>query len=291
MITSIPTPPTSDLQIGGFTVHIYALCIITGALLACTLAAYRAKSLKALNSSTQITPSTIWDALLVVLPCGILGARAYYVLTMPQIYLQDPAKILRVWEGGLGIMGGVIFGALAGWAFCTHRKIRFTQFIWCVLPTVPLAQAIGRLGNWFNAELYGKETDLPWGLDISRGLYQAKHLYHPTFAYEMLWNLCVFAALMLIFRKKWYNQLLVIPSYLVLYTFGRIFIESLRIDSSEYILGVRVNLWFAILLLLGSSIWLAYELKKLQRQKVPVQALTGELLINELVPSSEDDRL
>ncbi|MDR2508972.1 MAG: prolipoprotein diacylglyceryl transferase [Candidatus Ancillula sp.] len=259
---SIPTPPISEFTIGPFTIHFYALCVLSGAMLACLVGVLRSRKLHALAPNTKMAPGVIWDALLVILPCGVIGARLYYVLTLPGFYLNHPQSIFKIWQGGLGIMGGIIFGVVAAWAFCRVRKIDFNHFLWCVVPGIPLAQSVGRLGNWFNAELYGKETDLPWKLDISRGQYQAVTFYHPTFLYEMLWNLIVFSVLLVIFRKTLFESKVVIPAYLALYTFGRVFIETLRIDNSEYILGVRVNIWFAITLLVVSAVWLIFEAKR-----------------------------
>jgi prolipoprotein diacylglyceryl transferase len=208
-----------------------------------------------------LTRSDILDILLIGFPCAIVGARLYYVVTVPARYIQDPLEVFNISNGGLGIMGGLIFGLTAAALVCRFKHIHISQLLWCVVPCIPLGQAIGRLGNWFNGELYGTETDLPWALDISRGKYEASTFYHPTFLYELLWDLLIFGVLMWIFRPsravKFTISSIVAPVYLVLYTIGRIAVESLRTDTSEYFLGLRINTWFAMFLLLGSLIWIA----------------------------------
>jgi prolipoprotein diacylglyceryl transferase len=157
--------------------------------------------------------------------------------------------IFKIWEGGLGILGGLVGGILGVYVFCKICKIRFSNLLYIAVPVIPLAQACGRLGNWFNGELYGTKTNLPWGLDISRGKYQATVFYHPTFLYEIIWDLLIFVILILIFSVHNFTRIkayLSLPVYLALYTFGRFWIEQIRTDTSEYWLGLRLNSWFIL---------------------------------------------
>jgi prolipoprotein diacylglyceryl transferase len=259
LLAHIPTPGISSFSLGPLTIHIYALCVLLGAVVALLGAYWRAKRIK-LASVLMPAESNILDAFFVILPAGIFGARCYYVLTVPSLFVHDPLSILRIWEGGLGIIGGVCAGFFAAWLFFRKRNITMRWFAWCVAPMLPLAQCIGRLGNWFNAELYGTPTTLPWGLDISRGAYTATTFYHPTFAYEMILDLTICLVLLLIFRlptepSEISFNFLPFAFYLIFYSFGRFFIELLRTDYSDYLFGIRVNI-FAIILffLLGIAL-------------------------------------
>jgi prolipoprotein diacylglyceryl transferase len=252
----IPTPATNVLQFGSLTLHIYGLCILAGMILAVSLSLLRLRKLRAVEENCSLSASDLLDIALITLPCGIVGARVYYVVTVPKHYLEHPLDVFAINQGGLGIMGGLIAGILAAVVVCRVKGLNLNHFAYCCVPTVPLAQAVGRLGNWFNGELYGFETDLPWGLDISRGQYLPTKFYHPTFLYEIIWDVIIFALLLFIFNKRHYNSIVVAPTYLLLYTIGRSVVESFRIDYSEYFLGVRVNMWFSVTLMLLSICWL-----------------------------------
>ncbi|GHT81300.1 prolipoprotein diacylglyceryl transferase [Actinomycetota bacterium] len=252
----IPTPAVSSLDLGFLHVRIYALCIVLGAVFAVIVAIWRAKQLRKTDCAVEVCTQNIIDVALISLPAAIVGARLYYVITVPAHYIEYPLDVFAIWQGGLGIMGGLVFGVAAAVVACQKLKINLAHFAYCAVPPIPLAQAIGRLGNWFNGELYGYQTDLPWGLDLSRGQYTAQFFYHPTFLYEILWNLVVFAVLLVLFNRRFYNKLLVIPTYLVLYTAGRIVVENFRIDTSEYFLGLRINMWCAGGLLIFGIIWI-----------------------------------
>ena len=200
-------------------------------------------------------PWVVLDIALWAVPFGILGGRLYHVITHPADYFFEGADLLRifyVWEGGLAIFGAITLGAVGAYIGARQTGIRFTAYADALAPGLLVAQAMGRLGNYFNQELFGAPTDLPWGLMIDRpnaaipvGL-PADTLFHPTFAYEMLWNLLGAAALVWVGRKlslPWGRQL---GLYLVWYGLGRVFLETLRVDPAELILGVRVNIWGAL---------------------------------------------
>ena len=200
VLASIPSPSVSYLQLGPFRVHFYALCILAGMAVCLWLGSRRWKAAGG-------TPERVFDVAMWAIPAGIIGARAYHVLiTDPGSYfgpnVADPWAFLKIWEGGIGIMGAVSVGALGAWYGCRRYGMNFPAFADAVAPGILLAQAFGRWGNWFNQELFGKPTTLPWGLEISASSgnfpsqYPAGTLFHPTFLYESLWNLLGVALLL-----------------------------------------------------------------------------------------------
>lgn len=267
---AIPSPSWSGFNIGPFTIHAYALCILAGIVAALTLTQARWK--RRGGSEDDLWNTAVW-----AIPFGIIGGRLYYVLTVPTPYFGpegNPLDAFKIWQGGLGIGGAVAIGALTVWLVCRHYGIRFTSFIDAAAPGLILAQAFGRWGNWFNQELFGRPTTLPWGLQIDKVLNGAPNpnwpdaalpadtLFHPTFLYESLWNLA--GCLLLIWGAKrlrlGHGQ--VFFAYMCYYTVGRLWIESLRIDHSEYFLGVRINLWFYIVVLfIGITLFTLSRLK------------------------------
>lgn len=214
-------------------------------------------------------PWVVLDIALWAVPFGILGGRLYHVITHPADYFYEGADLLRVlyiWEGGLAIFGAISLGAVGAYIGARSAGIRFASFADALAPGLLLAQGIGRLGNYANQELFGAPTDLPWGLAIDRpnaaipvGIPEGT-LFHPTFAYELLWN--VAGAFVLVWAGarlslQW-GRLFAL--YLVWYGLGRAFLETLRLDPAELILGVRVNIWgalFAVVLGLVLFFWLA----------------------------------
>lgn len=256
---SIPSPSVSYLQLGPFRVHFYALCILTGMAVCLWLGARRWKAMGG-------TGERVFDVAMWAIPAGIVGARAYHVLiTDPGSYfgpnVTDPWAFLKIWEGGIGIMGAVSVGALGAWYGCRRYGMNFPAFADAVAPGILLAQAFGRWGNWFNQELFGKPTTLPWGLEISTSSgnfpsqYPAGTLFHPTFLYESLWNLLGVALLLWLSRKGVLKLGQTLWLYVFYYGVGRLFIEMfLRIDTSEMLWGVRIHVWTALLLvLLGAA--------------------------------------
>ncbi len=249
---SIPSPDVSSIQLGNFTIHFYALCILAGIVAAALLTNHRL-------TKRGAEPGIVLDIILWAVPAGIIGARIFHVLTHPNDYFYPGADLLRtlyIWEGGIAIFGALLGGAVGAWIGCRVTGIRFWTFADAVAPALLLAQAFGRFGNWFNQELYGIPTTLPWGLEIDEsnaawpvGL-PAGTLFHPTFLYEVLWNLAgvvVLLALERKFRLQWGK---VLGLYLIWYGLGRTVWESIRIDPSEVFLGLRVNVWAALLAIL-----------------------------------------
>ena len=243
VLGSIPSPSVSYLQLGPFRVHFYALCILAGMAVCLWLGSRRWKAAGG-------TPERVFDVAMWAIPAGIVGARAYHVLiTDPGSYfgpnVADPWAFLKIWEGGIGIMGAVSVGALGAWYGCRRYGMNFAAFADAVAPGILLAQAFGRWGNWFNQELFGKPTTLPWGLEISTSSgnfpsqYPAGTLFHPTFLYESLWNLVGFIALHFYSRKRRFKGEMALL-YVAWYGLGRAWIEGLRTDSL-YLGPVRVS--------------------------------------------------
>ena len=229
-------------------IHAYAVCILLGIVAAGVLTNYRL-------TRRGAEPGVVLDIIIWAVPLGIVGARIFHVLTHPDDYFYagaDLLKVLYVWEGGIAIFGSLIGGAIGAWIGCKFSGIRFWTFADAVAPALLLAQAFGRFGNWFNHELFGLPTNLPWGLEIetSNPAYPAGlpegTLFHPTFLYEIIWNLVGFALILIIERKMRLQWGKVLGLYLVWYGLGRTVFESIRIDPSEVFFGLRSNVWAAI---------------------------------------------
>ena len=259
----IPSPSSAVWYLGPIPVRAYALCILAGVFVAVWWSdrRYRARGGR---------PDLVLDVAIVAVPAGIVGARLYHVVSSPDDYFGpngDLSRIPQTWQGGLGIWGGIAGGVLAGILLLRHRGLRVAPLADAVAPTLLVAQAIGRLGNWFNQELYGAPTTLPWGLRIddahlpAGSTYPPGTLFHPTFLYEALWNLA--GAVLLV----WIGRRMVARSgvtggrlmwiYLMVYTAGRVWIEMLRIDEAETVLGLRLNVWTSIVIFLVGAIGLA----------------------------------
>lgn len=257
---SIPSPPISGFQLGPVTIHFYALCIIAGILVAWALSARRWKARG--GRPDQLEGVLVW-----AIPVGIVGARIYHVLTHLPDYFgpgRDSWTVFYIWQGGIGIYGAIAGGALAAWAACRHYGLRLTSVLDTVAPGIAIAQAMGRLGNYFNQELFGLPTDLPWALEIDPAHrppgYEAFATFHPTFAYESLWNLAVAGVVLWAGRRFPLGRGKTFWLYVALYLMGRIGTEALRIDPAETILGLRNHQFIAIVMFLvavGVFSWLA----------------------------------
>ena len=248
----LPSPSQGVWQIGPFPLRAYALAIITGVVLAVVIGERR-------WVARGGTRGVVTDVATIAVPCGIVGARVYHVITSPAAYLDDPVSALYVWEGGLGIPGGIAGGFLAGWVMLRRRGMSRGAFADSVAPGVAVAQAVGRLGNWFNQELFGSPTTLPWGLEIDPDNPDAvpgAEAYHPTFLYELLWNLGVAAVVVWADRRWKLGGGRVFALYLGLYAAGRIWIEGLRIDDASVLLGLRLNQWVMAVVLVGAVAYL-----------------------------------
>lgn len=254
VLASIPSPTISYVDLGPLRIHFYALCIVAGIIVAIFLT----------NARLTRRGAEKWvviDICLLAVPLAIVVARVYHVVTHPGFYfgpgsnpwnITQPGSVWAIWEGGIAIYGALIGGAIGAILGCRWTGIRFWTFADAVAPGLIIAQAMGRFGNWFNQELFGQPTDLPWGLEIAPGNpaipvgLPTGTLFQPTFLYEVIWNLLGAAVILWAgkrFGLQWGKQFAI---YLVWYSAGRIVWESIRIDPSEIILGLRTNVWAAI---------------------------------------------
>ena len=248
----LPSPSQGVWQIGPFPLRAYAFAIITGVVLAVVIGERRWQARGG-------TKGVVTDVATIAVPFGIVGGRIYHVLTSPQAYLDDPISALYVWHGGLGIPGGIAGGFLAGYVVCSRRGVSKGALADSIAPGVAVAQAVGRLGNWFNQELFGRPTTLPWGLEIDPDNPDAvagAEAYHPTFLYELLWDLGVAGVVLWADRRFRLGGGRAFALYLGLYAAGRLWIEALRIDEANTILGLRLNIVVMLVVLAGSIAYL-----------------------------------
>ncbi len=249
-----------------FRITTYAICILIGAVLGGILIARRLKARGA-------DPGLVWDIALWGFVLGLIGARAWHVATHPDDYFFEgaepfnvtrPGHVFAIWEGGNAIFGALVGGAVGVYIVTRYSGLRFWTAADIIAPGLLLAQAVGRLGNWFNHELFGLPTDLPWGLEIESsnpaypvGLPEGT-LFHPTFLYEMIWNLVGVAVILFVEHQRRLQWGKVFALYLIWYGAGRIWFEWIRIDPSELFLGIRLNVWGAFAaLVLGLVILIA----------------------------------
>ncbi|MGY1666338.1 prolipoprotein diacylglyceryl transferase [Geodermatophilus sp. SYSU D00696] len=258
VLAAIPSPARGTWYLGPLPLRAYALCIIAGIVAACWIAERR-------WVARGGRPGEVLDIAIWAVPFGILGGRLYHVLTTPQPYFGeggDPLRAFAVWEGGLGIWGAIALGGVGAWIACRRRGIPLPAFADAAAPGLLVAQAIGRLGNWFNQELFGRPTTLPWALEIDPvhrpDGYEAFATFHPTFLYELLWNLAAAAVVVWADRRFRLSHGRAFALYVALYCAGRLWIEILRIDDANRVLGVRLNVVTCIvvgLLAVAYMVW------------------------------------
>lgn len=254
---SIPSPETGVWNLGPVPIRAYALLIVAGIVLAVWWGGRR-------YETRGGAPGTILDIAVWAVPFGIIGGRLYHVITDWQIYFgpggSGLAGALRIWDGGLGIWGAVALGALGAWIGARRAGVLVPPVADAIAPGIALAQAIGRWGNWFNSELFGAPTDVPWGLEIAPEYrpagYEEFATFHPTFLYESLWLLAVVVVIVWADRRFRMGHGRVFALYVLLYTVGRLWIEALRIDSANTVLGLRLNIWTSVLVGLGALAYL-----------------------------------
>ncbi|MEV8388441.1 MULTISPECIES: prolipoprotein diacylglyceryl transferase [unclassified Streptomyces] len=253
----IPSPSTGVLHIGPLPLRGYAFAILVGLFVALWIVNRRwvARGGK---------PGTTTDIAVWAVPFGLLGGRLYHVITDYQLYFgegRDWVDAFKIWEGGLGIWGAVMLGAVGAWIGCRRRGIALPPYADALAPALAVAQAIGRWGNWFNQELYGRATDLPWALKISEGPNREAGLYHPTFLYESLWCLGVAALVIWAERRFKLGHGRVFALYVAAYCAGRGWIEYMRVDEAHHILGLRLNLWTSMIIFLLAVVYLVVSSK------------------------------
>lgn len=247
-VLSIPSPDQGVWHLGGVPIRAYALSIIAGVIAAVWLGERRWTA----RGGRQ---GQVGDVALWAVPAGLVGARLYHVATDHDLYFGDgknPWTALEVWHGGLGIWGAIAGGAFGAWLACRAYGIRMRPLMDALAPTLLLAQAIGRWGNYFNQELFGRPTDKPWGLEIDAAHrppgYEKSETFHPTFLYESVWNLLGMALVLWLDRRLRLGFGRVFALYVMVYCAGRVWIESLRIDTIELddVLGLRWGVWMSI---------------------------------------------
>ena len=268
-LMSIPSPSEGVWHLGPLPIRGYALCIILGIVFAIWLGERRWIARGGIAG--EVSDLAIW-----AVPFGLVGGRLYHVITDWHLYFgegKNPVTALYVWRGGLGIWGAIALGIVGVWIGARLRGIKLLPLLDALAPGVLVAQAMGRWGNWFNQELYGRPTDLPWGLEIDIAHRPAQYLdvatFHPAFLYECLWNLAAFAVLIWLDRSRrdgtWrLGHGRVVALYVMLYTAGRGWIENLRIDDVQMndVLGLRLNVWTSIVLFVAAALFFVWSAKR-----------------------------
>lgn len=265
-VSSIPSPGQSVWMLGPIPLRAYALFIVAGIIIAWYIGDRRlVKKGGPKDASMDIA---VW-----MVAFGIIGARLYHIITTPEPYFGpdgDLLKIFRIWEGGLGIWGAIALGAVGALIGCRKFNLRFGPFADAFAPGIVLAQALGRWGNYFNQELFGRSTDVPWALEIDDAHlpagFESGTTFHPTFLYESLW--CVGVFLFLLWAEKHFRlgggQLMLL--YVMAYTTGRCWIEYLRIDTANHILGLRLNVWTSILVFTAALLVFLWRRRLLRKR-------------------------
>ncbi|WP_245562522.1 prolipoprotein diacylglyceryl transferase [Nocardia araoensis] len=271
VLAYIPSPARGVWQLGPFPLRAYALCIILGIIVAIWWGERRWRARGG-------QPGAILDVAMFAVPFGLVGGRLYHVATDWQKYFGPdghPIDALKIYQGGLGIWGAVLLGGIGAWIGCRVYRIPLPALGDAVAPPILLAQAIGRLGNYFNQELYGRETDLPWGLEIYRRVGDGGQLdmmngastgvvekiVHPTFLYELLWNLLVVVLLVYVDKRFRIGHGRLFALYVAGYCFGRFFVELMRDDEATKIAGIRINSFTSALVFLAAIAYFVFATK------------------------------
>ena len=251
---------------GPFTVHLYALCIITGIAIAIWLGDKR------FRAHAPEAKSVVSEVAITAVPVGIIGGRIYHVITSPDAYFGsggNPVDVFKIWEGGLGIWGAISLGVIGAW--WRYRQLakrtqlpNFAHFLDALAPGILFAQAIGRFGNWFNIELFGRPLNAPWALEVPAQYrptgYSAFETFHPTFLYEAIW--CAGLAFVLIRLGKRLAPGQIFSLYVMVYSLGRLIIESIRIDFAHTIAGLRLNILVSLIVVVGGAVMFRMQSRK-----------------------------
>ncbi|MFI5053663.1 MAG: prolipoprotein diacylglyceryl transferase [Acidimicrobiia bacterium] len=266
LLGSLPSPSSGNL--GPF--HMYGLILAVGVLVAVWLSERRWRS-------RGYPRDGIYDIAFWVVIWGVIGARVYHVVSDYQLFEDDPLRAVQIWRGGLSIWGAVIGGAIAVVVVTRRRHMDTLAVMDCMAPGIVLAQAIGRWGNYFNQELFGKPSTLPWALEISPGHRPVGYLqyatFQPTFLYESLYCLAVFGVLLLVERRARLKRGQTFALYVVLYTFGRFWFENMRIDKAHHIGPLRLNAWVSAVLFLAAIAWFVWLGRHETPQRRPGHAM------------------
>ncbi|MGB8858001.1 MAG: prolipoprotein diacylglyceryl transferase [Ilumatobacteraceae bacterium] len=262
LLASIPSPSDGVLHLGPLAIHAYGMMIALGVVAAVWLSGRRMEA-AGVGTRDDMSSIAMW-----AVGAGVIGARLYYIVTDKSQPWKEPSRWLKIWEGGLGIPGGLLAGVLVGvWAI-KRRRISVAGVFTAAAPAIPLAQAIGRVGNWWNQELYGRATTLPWALEIDdahlpgggpSAQYPSGTTFHPTFLYEALWNLALCAVLIVIGKRVRLRPGRLLAVYAAGYFSGRFWIEGLRIDPANSGGGWRLNQWVAVAVVVAAVLFLLID--------------------------------
>jgi len=278
-LANIPSPDQGVWEIGPVPIRAYALCIIAGIILAIWWGERR-------WIARGGTAGTVIDIAVFAVPFGLVGGRLYHVATDWHRYFgpgENPLDALKIWDGGLGIWGAIALGAVGAWIGCRVKGVPLPAYADAIAPGIVVAQAIGRVGNYFNQELTGGPTDLPWGLELYRRENEfgdldnlngvaVNHIatngspVHPTFLYELIWNLLVAALIVWVDRKYRLGHGRAFAVYVMGYTLGRTWIELMRTDPATHVFGVRINVWVSILVFLGAVVYFVLARSRGERE-------------------------
>ncbi|MFW6689815.1 prolipoprotein diacylglyceryl transferase [Streptomyces sp. MAR4 CNX-425] len=288
-IASIPSPSDGVWDLGPFPLRGYALCILLGIFAAIWLGNRR-------WIARGGRPGTVADIAIWAVPFGLVGGRLYHVVTTPEPYFGeggDWVKAFEIWEGGLGIWGAIAMGALGVWIGCRRRGIALPPYADAVAPGIVLAQALGRWGNWFNQELYGDRTDVPWAVEIDaeHSVTGAADTFHPTFLYESLW--CVGVALLVLWADRRFRlgHGRAFALYVAGYTAGRGWIEYMRVDEAHELLGLRLNVWTSMLVFAAAVAYIVVSAKKRPGREEVVEPAAADGEPGDGEPGDGDDAL
>ncbi len=281
ILAQIPSPTRNVLEIGPFTIFFYGILIAIGVIVAIVVS--RKRYVRFGGDGEFFEKVAIWAVVI-----GFLGARAAYVLTHSGRFIDRPYAVLFIWEGGLALYGGLTFGALAVIYFVHKANADLFSFADATAIGIPLAQAIGRWGNYFNQELFGTPTDLPWRLAIDPGnrppQFADFSYFHPTFLYESLWNALIIVPVILILERK--GKLAKGASfgmYVAMYAFIRFWMELLRTDTTFRLFGISRNGWVSLLVFVGGLVWIWMMQKRAEKR-----TLIGEPFFFSLQPATEE---
>ena len=242
----IPSPSSGSLNLGPVRLNAYGLMIALGVIAAVWLCG-RLLEQQGVGTRDDISSIAVW-----AVPAGVIGGRLYHVVTDWERFRGHYFDTVKIWQGGLGIWGGIALGVLVGMWAARRRGLSVSGVVTCATPALPLAQAIGRWGNWWNQELFGRPTSLPWGLKVSDSTaraagYDAGTLFHPTFLYESLACLALCGVLLFVLKKFSLRPGRLFFVYTAGYTTFRFFIEGIRIDPAHSAGGLRLNQWVALI--------------------------------------------
>lgn len=302
VLASFPSPDRGVWQLGPIPIRAYALCIIAGIIVAIWWGERRFVARG--GASGTVIDVAVW-----AVPFGLIGGRLYHVATDYHRYFgegRNPVDALKIWDGGLGIWGAIALGAVGAWIGCRRRGVPLPAYADAIAPGIVVAQAIGRIGNYFNQELYGGHTDLPWALEIYKrvdpdnptvddplGGVAIDHIplpespVHPTFLYELLWNLAVAALVVWAYRRFRLGHGRAFALYVAGYTAGRFWIELMRTDEARLVFGVRINVWVSVLVFLGAVFYFVWARRLGEREDLA--ALRAGPAPDEEAAAADDD--